>query len=211
MNMLLPIIVLIILTVVYAGSLNNSRSRLCVVTSVLFFILLLCWMQLYSNNSYNSNNSNNSNNSYNSNMVNHKENFKNINYAPVNYKLGINNNSSKTTSCDNLNFMNINNQISPLGSYDGIKLYGKMTSSPLLDKVFMSNPDGDDTLLTEDLNSKNYPTVDGSLNGFKSLFVFAHNKADINCKSQYSTSTGQVCLSPEQIKMFSGSGADYNA
>jgi len=200
--MLLPIIVLIILTVVYAGSLNNSRSRLCVVASVLLFILLLCWMQLYSNNSNNSNKSN---------MINYTENFKNINYAPVNYKLGINNNSPKSTSCDNLNFMNINNQISPLGSYDGIKLSGKMTTAPLLDKVFMSNPDGEDTELTEDLNSKNYPTVDGSLNGFKSLFVFAHNNADINCKSQYSTSTGQVCLSPEQIKMFSGSGADYNA
>ena len=47
-----------------------------------------------------------------------------------------------------------------------------------------------------------YPSVDGTPNGDKHLIVFANNHANINCKSQYSTSTGQVCLSREQINMF---------
>ncbi len=79
-----------------------------------------------------------------------------------------------------------------------------ISTAPLIDKVFLTTPSGEDLELTEDISSKNYPSVDGTQTGNKHLFVFANNNTNINCKSQYSTSTGQVCLSPEQIKMFSG-------
>ena len=213
MNILLPCVVLIILAVVYAGSLHNSKSRLYVVITILFFILLLCWIQLNTsiNNSNNSNNSNNRNNRNNSN--NRIEHFYQSGYAPLDYKLQLDNNSlydSVSASgnggvCDSVKYMNINNKLSPLGTYDGLNLPGNnIHTAPLNDKVFLTTPSGEDLELTEDMSSKNYPSVDGTESGNKHLFVFANNNANINCKSQYSTSTGQVCLSPEQINMFSG-------
>lgn len=53
------------------------------------------------------------------------------------------------------------------------------------------------------------PSVDGSPNGPKSLFVFSYNKASPECcntdySAGYSTSKGCVCLSPQQKAYFVG-------
>lgn len=179
MNILLPLIILIILSVVYAGSLNNTRHRLYIVISVLILILVLCWLN---SRSY--------------------ENFNLNGYAPLDYKLTVSNN----TGCDGLNWMNVNNQISPLGTYDGIILPNKIDTAPLMKKVFITSPVGDDILLTQDPASRNFPTVDGTPNTNKHLFMFANNNYGGTCHSQYSTSTGQVCISPEQVHFFHGRG-----
>ena len=194
MNILLPLIVLVILSVIYAGSLNNPRSRLCVVVVVLILILLLCWMQMHSSK----------------NLL---EGFQPSGYAPLDYKLRIveDGNSSTAASCDGYNYMNINSQISPLGTYDGIVLKSQIATAPLMKKVFLTSPVGDDIQLTQDPASKNFPTVDGTPNSDKHLFVFANNNSGIGCRSQYSTSTGQVCISPEQLNMFMPRGKNLTA
>ena len=213
MNILLPIIILLLLAVVYAGSLNNSKSRLCVVLGVLIIILLLCWYQLYSSRSNNigSNINNGISNSINS--IRNFDKFQNVGYAPINYKLMVSdddvNSQTDINKCDSLNYRLVNDTISPLGTYDGLMLPSVLNSSPLMKTpIFITSPRGEDIALTQDMNSNSFPSVDGTLTGDKHLFVFANNTSGNNCRSQYSTSTGQVCLSPEQIQMFSGRGTN---
>jgi hypothetical protein len=186
MNILLPLIVLIILAVIYAGSLNNPRSRLCVVVVVLILILLLCWMQMHS-------------------PKNLLEGFQPSGYASLDYKLRV------ADTCDGYNYMDVNSQISPLGTYDGLILKSKISTAPLMNKVFLTSPVGDDIQLTQDPASNNFPTVDGTPNTDKHLFVFANNNSSPGCRSQYSTSTGQVCISPEQLNMFMHRGKNLTA
>ena len=58
-------------------------------------------------------------------------------------------------------------------------------------------------------NDPSKPSVDGTPNGPKSMFVFAFNKASADCcntdySAGYSTSKGCVCLSPQQRAYFIG-------
>lgn len=190
MNILLPLIILIILAVVYAGSLDNARTRLYVVLVVLALILLLCWFHTRDSNPI--------------------EGFQLSGYAPLGYKLRLRD-GNDTKSCDGYNYMDINKQIAPLGSYDGVILKSKLTTAPLMNKVFISSPVGDDIQLTQDPASKNFPTVDGQPNSDKHLFVFANNNFGWDCHSQYSTDRGEVCLSPEQLNMFMDRGKNLTA
>ena len=204
MNILLPIIIVLVLAVLYAGSLKNSKPRLCVVLAVLILILLICWYQLYSTNKYSK---------YSNNTC---DKFQNLGYSPLDYKLMLSddnvNSQSNINKCDSLNYRLINNVISPLGTYDGIVLPSIINSGPLMKTpVFITSPRGEDIALTQDMNSNSFPSVDGTPTGDKHLFVFANNASGNNCRSQYSTSTGQVCISPEQIKMFSGRGTNNSS
>jgi hypothetical protein len=48
-------------------------------------------------------------------------------------------------------------------------------------------------------HSKTYPTVDGTPNTPRDMFMFAHNQSHPECcPSTYSTSTGCICTTPEQ-------------
>lgn len=187
MNILLPLIVLIILAVIYAGSLNNARSRLYVVVVVLILILLLCWLQMRSSKY----------------ML---EGFEMTGYAPLGYKLKIDDANPAETGCDGYNYMNINNQISPLGTYDGLRFPLNLSTAPLMNKVFINSPVGDDIQLTEDPASKYFPSIDGTPDGEKHLFVFAKNNYGGGCHSQYSSDMGMLCPSKEQVNMFMGRG-----
>ena len=199
MNILLPLIVLVILAVLYAGTVNNARTRLYIVISVLVIVFGLCWLELRPSGSF---------------MSGIFEGFQSGSglggYAPLDYTMRIADNnpnmagspSSTPGSCDGYNYMNLNSLLSPLGTYDGIRLPSKIDTTPLMGKVFINSPVGDDIQLTEDLASKNFPTVDGTPNAPKHLFVFANNNNSPFCRSQYSTSTGQVCISPEQVNLF---------
>jgi len=209
MNILLPLIVLVILAVLYAGTVNNARTRLYVVIGVLVIVFGLCWLELRSCSQE---------------MGWMYEGFTSASgvgagsglagYAPLGYTMRlIDNNPNQAGSaasipggCDGYNYMNVNSQISPLGTYDGIRLPSKIDTAPLMGKVFLTSPVGDDIQLTEDPASKNFPTVDGTPNGDKHLFVFANNNFGGACHSQYSTDRGQVCISPEQVNMFMGRG-----
>jgi hypothetical protein len=205
MNLLLPLIILIILAVLYAGSVSNPRIRLYIVIAVLVGVIFLCWLELKS--------------SLFDSMGLRNEGFTSSSlsgYSPLNYVMRIENTKSSsgknsTTGCDGYNYMDVNSQISPMGTYDGIRLPSKFNTAPLMKDVFITSPVGDDIKLTVDPASKFFPSVDGTPNGEKHLFVFAKNNYGGDCHSQYSTSTGQLCMSPEQINMFMGRGKNLTA
>lgn len=214
MNILLPLIVLIILAVLYAGTVNNSRTRLYVVIGVLFIVFGLCWLELRScardvrwmYEGFTSASSTGAGSGL-------------AGYAPLNYTMQTRDNnpnlagsaSSTSGGCDGYNYHNLNSLLSPIGSYDGIFLPNKIDTAPLMEKVFINSPVGDDIQLTEDPASKNFPTVDGTPNSDKHLFVFANNNYGGSCHSQYSTSSGQLCISPNQANMFMGRGKNLTA
>jgi hypothetical protein len=174
---LLSLIILVILGCIYAGSLKTSSQRLTVVVCMLILILFLCYLQLYS-----------------------RENFSGANgYAPLDYKL--NNGSCNRNT---FNYGDINSQISSTGTYDGIKLKSNIVTKPLVDPITIFSPVGDGVKLTQPLGNQMYPTVDGTPNGQKFLFTFAHNVVSPDCcgSSNMSSDMGCVCYSPEQLKMF---------
>ena len=200
MNILLPLIVLVILAVLYAGTVNSARTRLYVVIGVLVIVFGLCWLELRPSG---------------------RGIFEGFSsavgagsglagYAPLDYTMRIVDSNpnmagsagSVAGGCDGYNYQNLNSLLSPIGTYDGIRLPSKIDTTPLMSKVFLTSPVGDDIQLTEDPASKNFPTVDGTPNGSKHLFVFANNNRSPFCHSQYSTSEGQVCLDPNQVNMF---------
>ena len=193
MNLLLPLIVLVILAVLYAGSLNNPRTRLIIVVVILGIVLVLCWLELRSPK---------------------LEGFSGVSgYAPLNYIMRVDDGvgASSDSSYDGINYMNFNSQISPLGTYDGIRLPSKIDTAPLMNKVFITSPVGDDIQLTEDPSSKNFPSIDGTPNGEKHLFLFAKNNYGGTCHSQYSSDRGMVCVSPEQVKLLQGRAGNLTA
>jgi hypothetical protein len=194
MNILLPLIILVILAVLYAGTVNNARTRLYVVIGVLIIVFGLCWLELRQNGI--------------GGISRLYEGF--TGYAPLDYTMRIMDNNpnlagsatSTPGGCDGYNYQNLNSLLSPLGTYDGIRLPNKIDTAPLMGKVFLTSPVGDDIQLTEDPASKNFPTVDGTPNAPKHLFVFANNNFGGACHSQYSTDRGQLCIAPEQVNMF---------
>ena len=204
MNILLPLIILVILAVLYAGTVNNARTRLYVVIGVLIIVFGLCWLELRRGGVGSIGDIRDMGWMY--------EGFSG--YAPLDYTMRIMDNNpnlagsaiSTPGGCDGYNYQNLNSLLSPLGTYDGIRLPNKIDTTPLMGKVFLTSPVGDDIQLTEDPASKNFPTVDGTPNAPKRLFVFANNNYGGGCHSQYSTDRGQVCISPEQVNMFMGRG-----
>ena len=174
----LPLIILIILGCVYAGSLKSSSSRLRVVVCMLLLILFLCYLQM-----------------------NTKEMFSGYSgYSPLDYKLTNGSNSG----CDKFNYSNINSQIGSTGTYDGIKLKSTIVSKPLVDPITIFSPVGDGIKLTQPLGNEMYPSIDGQPKSAKHLFTFAHNVVSPDCcgNSNISSDMGCVCYSPEQLKMF---------
>lgn len=211
MNYILPLIVFILLAVLLAASMNNAKTRLYIVVAMLVFILLLCWFQMQNRDVPYLQNIRNSLGSLGSMM--NKEGFQVNGYAPLNYKLrlesglpGSGDGAADGTGCDGYNYMDVNSQISPLGTYDGIVFPRKIDTVPLMKNVFLTSPVGDDIQLTQDPASKFFPTVDGTPNADKHLFMFANNNYGGGCHSQYSTDRGQVCISKEQLDMFKGRG-----
>lgn len=189
MNILLPLIILIILAVIYAGSLNNPRNRLYVVIGILALILFICWfhykaemhvLELFLSQQQQNNNNITSNIKIHTNCL--------PNPDHINDHLN--------------NYVTLNEKLAPFGTYDGVVLPNNMKTAPLMKNVFITSPVGDDILLTHDPVSDTFPSVDGTPNGEKHLFMFAHNNFGKGCHSQYSTDRGMVCHSNEQLKMF---------
>ena len=178
MYLLLPLIILVILGCIYAGSFKTPINRLKVVIFLLVIILFLCYLQM-----------------------NNKEPFSGFSgYAPLDYKL----NNSNGSSCDGFNYNNINSQISSTGTYDGLVLKSNIVTKPLVDPVTIFSPVGDGIKLSQPLGNEMFPTIDGQPNSAKHLFSFAHNVVSPDCcgNSNISSDMGCVCYSPEQLKMF---------
>ena len=174
---ILPLIILVILGCIYAGSLKSSSSRLRVVVCMLLLILFLCYLQ-----------------------INSSEGFSGYSgYAPLDYKL-----NNSRDGCDGFNYSNINTQIGSTGTYDGIKLKSQIVTKSLVDPVTIFSPVGDGVRLSQPLGNEMYPSIDGQPKSAKHLFTFAHNVVSPDCcgNSNISSDMGCVCYSPEQLKMF---------
>ena len=129
MNYLLPLIILIILACVYAGSLKNPKSRLTVVVVVLAFILVLCWLQMGGD-------------------VWRREGFMGFTgYAPVSgYNMRIDGDDGSSVGCGGYNYADVNSQVGSMGSYDNIE-YGDLAASSTYGVV---KRDGEDTVVMVD-------------------------------------------------------------
>ena len=194
--MFLPLIILVILGCVFAGSLKTPKSRLTVVVSILLLILILCYIQMRSKK---------------------YEGFDGNSlggYAPIGYKMtnggsggnvGIDGQDSNV-KCGNYNYGDINNQIGPSGTYDGLKLKSQIVTNPLLNDVTIFNNVGDGYVLKDSMNSENFPTIDGQKGSPKSMFVLKNNAVSWDCcPSTFGAGmNGCVCPSKEQLDMFAG-------
>ena len=185
--MFLPLIVLIILGCVYAGSLKNPKSRLTVVVVILLLILVICYIQMKSKN---------------------KEKFSGFSgYSPLDYVMrNGGEGSTGGAGCDGYNYTNINSQIGPLGTYDGIRLKSDIVTKPLVGDVTIFNNVGDGYILKDSMNSESYPLIDGQPGSPKSMFVLKNNDVSWDCcPSTFGAGmNGCVCPSKEQLAMFAG-------
>jgi hypothetical protein len=194
MQMLLPLLILVILGCIYAGSLKTSKSRLTVVVFILVIILILCYIQMSYKN---------------------REMFSGFNgYSPLNYvmtnggsggNVGIDGQNSNV-DCGRYNYGDINSQIGPSGTYDGLRLKSRIATNPLINDVTIFNNVGDGYVLKDAMNSENFPTIDGQLDSPKSMFVLKNNAVSWDCcPSTFGAGmNGCVCPSKEQLNMFAG-------
>ena len=194
MQMLLPLIILVILGCIYAGSLKTSKSRLTVVVFILLIILILCYVQMSYKN---------------------REMFSGISgFAPLDYTMrnggsggnvGIDGQDSKI-DCGRYNYGDINSQIGPSGTYDGLRLKSNIPTNPLINDVTIFNNVGDGYILKDSMNSQDFPTIDGQPNSPRSMFVLKNNAVSWDCcPSTFGAGmNGCVCPSKEQLNMFAG-------
>ncbi len=83
---------------------------------------------------------------------------------------------------------------------------------PLLDKVVISSPVGDDIPLTEDPVSYSFNTIDGSKEEGKpkQLFMFAYNQCRPECcPSTFSCDRGCLCTDPTQTEFINKRGNNH--
>lgn len=130
--------------------------------------------------------------------VNMRENFST--YAPILHKMG---------ECGGQR-LDDTNDVYPVGGGSGaLKLHGKARPElPLLSEVTIFGPVGDSILLTEDLTSYNFPTVDGKKCSPRHLSMFAHNQASPDCRSTLSTDRGQICTTETQRRFVNSRGGN---
>ena len=188
MYMLLPLIILIILGCIFAGSLKHPSQRLSVVVGILIIILIMCFVQMQTgkNEGFNG-------------------------YAPLDYNMR-NGGPNGISGCGGYDYAAINKNLSPLSSYDGIKLTGHTATRPLISDPMIFNNVGDGYILKDAMNSDMYPTVDGQPGSAKSMFILKNNQVGPQCcPSIYSSDLGCVCMSPEQNKMFGGRGGNLTS
>ena len=194
MNMLLPLLILVILGCIYAGSLKSAKSRLTVVVFILVIILLLCYIQMSYKN---------------------KEMFSGFNgYSPLGYfmtnggsggNVGIDGQNSNV-DCGRYNYGDINSQIGPTGTYDGLRFKSNIATNPLISDVTIFNNVGDGYILKDAMNSEYFPSIDGQMDSPKSMFVLKNNAVSWDCcPSTFGAGmNGCVCPSKEQLDMFAG-------
>jgi hypothetical protein len=186
MNYLLPLIILIILACVYAGSLKNPKSRLTVVVVVLAFILVLCWLQMRGD-------------------VSRREGFMGFTgYAGLDYNMRVAGDNGTSSGCGGYNYADVNSQVGSSG-YDNIFLKTPKNNYQLIKEPMIWNSVGDGSIVGDAMNSENFPTVDGKVGSPKSMFMFKNNMASpLFCPSTFSTSMGCVGTTNSQREMING-------
>jgi hypothetical protein len=132
-------------------------------------------------------------------------------YAPVKYDMGVC--GGKTlTAADGIK----------MSAWDGISYTNPGTEPerqhkwrhspsnlPLVKDTYITSPVGDDILLTDDLTSAYYPTVDGKEGSQQRMFLFAQNQVRPECcPSTYSSDRGCVCTTESQRNLIAGRGGN---
>lgn len=130
--------------------------------------------------------------------------FTNLEYAPITtYKMG---------PLDGINVeekYDINQQLT--STFDGLKLSvnEQKKMHELLPTVQITSPVGEDIDLKQDPVSYSFPTVDGTPNSPKKMFMFAHNKSSFACcPSTFSDDRGCICTTPEQRQLIARRGGN---
>lgn len=84
-------------------------------------------------------------------------------------------------------------------------------NTPLLKDVDIYNPTGKSKKITNDINSGSLPSVDGTKEERKKLFMFTYNQCRPECcPSTYSCDRGCVCTNEQQRKFINTRGSNRN-
>ena len=126
------------------------------------------------------------------------------------------NNNNNNMPCDNIDFVGKDDLTqNEIQTWDGRRLIHDNPKNynhdnfPLLDKVIISSPVGDDIPLTEDPVSYSFNAIDGSLGEGKpkQLFTLAYNQCRPECcPSIYSCDRGCLCLDSKQVDFINKRG-----
>ena len=132
-------------------------------------------------------------------MMDMKEQFSG--YAPVGHKMGV---------CSGLRVGSEDENDPVVVTYEDLVLKDKpYHGKELASEVTMFTPVGDDVKLTSDMMSANFPTVDGTKNTPKHMFMLAHNQCHPGCcPATYSCSGGCVCTTKNQRAYINRRGAN---
>jgi len=185
MELLIPLVFIILLSVVYAATLKNTNNRLLSILSVLALILVFCYIK----------------------MRNEYEGFLSGNMAPVDYTMGVCGgiHSSDLASIERSDrkYDGLVLGASPKPDYSLL--------SP--DKVAYHSPVGDAYALNPDpAMTERYPPIDGKNGSPQHLFMFAYNRSSPECcPSTFSSSRGCVCMSEAQRNYINRRGANKSS
>ena len=180
---IIPLILLLLLIILYVNARPKSNKILAFVL-LISIIFIVCLQDL-------------------------RENF--ANYAELNYKMG---------HCSGLK-LGDGDSIAPLvQTHDNIKLGNRNNPSckwrkspcnlPLASEVKIYNPVGQGEILTQDPASNTFPTLDGTPDTSKSLFMFAHNQCRPECcPGTHSCDRGCICTTAQQRKFLNRRGGNH--
>lgn len=172
MDLLIPLIFIILLSVVYVATQKKTDNKLFALLTVIAVILVFCYIKMY--NEY--------------------ESFVSKNMAPLNYKM------SKCSNLKPNDLVSIERPDNKYdGLVLGLSPKPNYSLLPS-DKVAYHSPVGDAYALNPDpLISTTYPSIDGKDKSAKHMFMFAYNRSSPECcPSTFSSSRGCVCMSEAQ-------------
>jgi hypothetical protein len=204
MDLLIPLVFIILLSVVYVATQKKTNNKLLSLLAVLALVLLFCFIQM--RNEYEGFGSCGGahREGFDSCDGVHREGFRSKNMAPVDHTMG---------TCGGINAGDLASIERSDRKYDGLVLGASPKPDYALlsaDKVAYHSPVGDAYALNPDpLASEKYPSVDGSKDGAKHMFMFAYNKSSPECcPSTFSSSRGCVCMSEAQRAFINKRGSN---
>jgi len=181
MDLLIPLLFIILLSVVYVATQKKTNNRLLTLLIVLTLILGFSFLQI--KNEY--------------------EGFLSKNMAPVDYTMG----TCGGIHGDNLEKIERSDRKYD-GLVIGRTKPNYAILKP--DKVGYHSPVGDAYALNPDpAMSENYPSIDGNEDSAKHMFMFAYNRSSPECcPSTFSSSRGCVCMSKAQRNFINSRGSN---
>lgn len=188
MDLLIPLVFIILLSVVYVAVQKNQNNRLLSLLSVLALVLLFCYVQMR--------------NEFNADRM--SEPFTSKNMAPIDHTMG---------TCGGIHANDLDTIERTDRKYDGLKLNASTKPDYKIlpsDKVAYHSPVGDAYSLNPDgAMSITYPPIDGNPDSPNHLFMFAYNRSSPECcPSTFSSSRGCVCMSEAQRNFINSRGSN---